>query len=58
MTDRVNRQSEAFNEALDYCKIFGLDWKKHIEPKVEKKEITGYYILDETRSTAVKTIYL
>lgn len=58
MRDRVNRQSEAFREALWYCRHFGLDWKKHIEPKVERSEIIGYYVIDSTRSTAVKTILM
>lgn len=58
MKDRINRQSEAFKEALEYCKIFGLNWRTNIQPKIEAKEITGYYVLDETFSTTVKTIHL
>lgn len=58
MTDRIKRQQEAFRQALWYCRILGLDWKNHIEPKIEKNEIVGYYVLDETRSTTVKIILL
>lgn len=62
MKDRINRQSEAFREALDYCKILGLDWHHHVYPKIEKRagidEITGFYVLDETRSTTVKTVMI
>lgn len=60
MRNRIDRQSEAFREALDYCRLFGLDWRRHIQPKTEKRngisEITGYYILDESMSTTLKTI--
>lgn len=56
MTNRINRQSEAFQTALDYCKIFGLDWRRHIEPKIKDKHVVGYYVIDETRSTTVATV--
>lgn len=58
MKDRVNRQSEAFKTALDYCKIWGLDWRYHIIPKVENREIVSYHVLDETKSTTVKTVII
>lgn len=58
MRDRINRQSEAFNEALWYCKHYGLDWRKHIEPKIERNEVVGYWVLDESLSTTLKTIHL
>ena len=60
MTNRIDRQPEAFREALWHCKHQGLDWRRHIQPKTEKRngisEITGYYILDESMSTTLKTI--
>jgi hypothetical protein len=58
MTDRIKRQDEAFREALWCCRLYGLNWRNHVIPKIEKKEITGYYVLDETRSTAIKTIMM
>lgn len=60
MKDRIDRQPAAFREALWYCVHNGLNWRNHIIPRTEKKagisEVTGYYVLDETMSTAVKTI--
>lgn len=58
MVDRISRQQKAFAEALWYCRAWGLDWRTHIEPKIESKEITGYYVLDETRSTTVATVQI
>lgn len=58
MTDRIKRQSEAFKEALEYCKIFGLNWRTNIQPKIERNEVVAYHVLDETMSTTVKTIHL
>lgn len=58
MVDRVNRQQKAFAEALWHCRAWGLDWRTHIEPKIENKEITGYYVLDETRSATVATVII
>lgn len=58
MTDRLNRQQKAFAEALWYCHAWGLNWKTNIEPKVEKREIVAYYVLDETRSTTVAIVEL
>lgn len=58
MVDRVNRQQKAFAEALWHCRAWGLNWRTHIEPKIENKEITGYYVLDETRSTTVATVII
>jgi hypothetical protein len=52
------RQQKAFELALWYCRAYGLNWKLHIRPVIENKEIIGYYVLDETKSTTVKTIYL
>lgn len=58
MVDRISRQQKAFAEALRCCRAWGLNWRTNIEPRVEGNEITGYHILDETRSTTVKTITL
>ena len=58
MTNRINRQSEAFKAALGYCKIFGLDWRRHIEPKINDREIVGYFVTDETYTTTVATVML
>lgn len=58
MVDRVNRQQKAFAEALWYCRAWGLNWRTNIKPKIESKEITGYYVLDETRSTTVATVQI
>ena len=58
MTNRVARQSEAFKTALSYCNTYGLDWKEHIMPKYENREIVGFYVLDETKSTTVATVML
>ena len=58
MTNRVAKQSEAFGKALKYCKVYGLDWKEHIYPKIDDKEIIGFYVLDETKSTTVATVML
>ncbi len=46
----------AFLEALEYCRIWGLDWKTSVKPKFKDKALTGYYVIDETGSTAVTTI--
>ena len=56
--NRIERQTEAFNEALEYCRIYGLDWRNHIEVMIKDKQIVGYYVLDETFSTAIKTIII
>ena len=58
MTDRVNRQQKAFEEVLWHCRAWGLNWRTSIEPKIEQKEIIGYYVLDETRSTTVATVMI
>ena len=58
MVDRIERQQRAFAEALWHCRAWGLNWRTNIEPKIENKEITGYYVLDETRSTTVATVQI
>ena len=58
ITNRVERQGLAYNEALEYCRIYGLDHKENIVPKINNNEISGYYVLDETLSTTVATINL
>ena len=54
--NRIDRQAAAFNEALEYCRIYGLDWRNHIEVMIKDKQIVGYYVIDETFSTAVARI--
>lgn len=58
MTNRINRQSEAFRTALDYCRFFRFDWRRHIEPKTNEREIVGHFIIDETYTTTVATVML
>ncbi len=58
LNNRIARQSEAFRNALDYCRIYGLDWHTNIKPMIENSEIIGYYVIDETFSTSVKTIMI
>ena len=54
--NRIDRQAAAFNEALEYCRIYGLNWRNHIEAMIKDKQIVGYYVIDETFSTAVARI--
>ena len=56
MKTRVERQSDAFKEALELCYLYGLNWREHIIPKTFKNTTVGYYILDETKSTVIETI--
>ena len=58
ITNRIQRQQKAFELALWYCRVYGLNWRLHIIPVIENKEIVGYYVLDETKSTTVKVVYL
>ncbi len=58
MTNRIERQTEAYNEALETCRLHGLDWRNHIEAMIKDKQIVGYYVIDETFSTAVARIML
>ena len=58
MVDRIERQQRAFAEALWHCRAWGLNWRTNIEPRIERKEITGYYVLNETRSTTVATVQI
>ena len=56
MKTRVQRQSDAFKDALEACYLYGLSWKEHIMPKTFKNTTIGYYVLDETKSTVIETI--
>lgn len=47
---------DAFLEALEYCRIWGLDWKTNIKPKFKNKALVGYYVIDETGTTTVANI--
>ena len=48
--------TEAFSEALWYCRVFGLNWKNHIVPVKKDGVLAGYYVIDETGSTIVAKI--
>ena len=54
--NQIIRHRDAFIKALDVCRIHGLDWKKSIIPIKNNKKITGFWVLDETLSTAIKII--
>ena len=56
--NRLDRQAAAFNKALEYCNIYGLYWRDHIVVVKKDKQIVGYYVLDETFSTAIKKIII
>ena len=56
MSNNIRGMSEAFNEALEYCRIYGLNWKEHIKPMIKNKQLKGYYVIDETGSTTVARI--
>lgn len=64
MNSKLKRQIAAYNTALEYCRIYGLP-KENIVPKVKRARwtwnrnrvyLTGYYVLDATGTTTVKTI--
>ncbi len=55
---RLKRREEAFNQALEVCRDHGLNWRTNIQPIIKKKQIAGYYVLDETFSTAIKKIII
>lgn len=52
----IDDVGSAFVEALEICRLHGLDWKEHVMPKYENRKIVGYYVLDETRSTTITTV--
>ena len=52
----IEYHRKAFIQALDVCRLHGLDWKKSIIPIKNDKKITGFWVLDETLSTAIKII--
>lgn len=58
MTNRIDRQKVAFNEALEVCRLHGLDWRNHIETIIKENAVVGYYVIDETFSTTVARIEL
>ena len=47
---------QAFTEAMEWCKDYGLNWRKHVQPIIEKGQVQGYHVIDETFSTTIKTI--
>ena len=54
--NNIVETEKAFNEALELCRLHGLVWRDHIIPKRDNGKIVGYYVLDETKSTAVATV--
>ena len=46
----------AFLEALEYCRIYGLNWKTNVKPIIKDNQLKGYYVIDETGSTTVARI--
>lgn len=56
--NRIERQSNAFKKALDYCQLYGVDWHTNIQPIIENKEIIGYWVIDETFSTTVAEVLI
>lgn len=54
--ERILAHRYAVLTALQYCRIYGLRWKKHILPKKDNGRLVGFYILDETMTTTVATV--
>lgn len=54
--NRIEEHRKAIRQALDVCRMYGLDWKKSIIPVKEKNKIIAFWVLDETLSTAIKII--
>lgn len=48
----------AFIEALDVARLNGLNWRDYVRPKFENDILVGYYVLDETKSTTIRTIMI
>ena len=47
---------QAFTEAMEWCKVHGLNWRRHVQPIFKNGQVQGYHVLDETFSTVIKTI--
>jgi len=47
-------QKQAFASALEYCRIYGLDWRKNMQSIIENNEIKGYRIMNENNETVTK----
>lgn len=56
MKTRFDKIRDSFNEATEYCELCGLNWREHMYPLFKNGMVAGYYVLDETKSTTVKTI--
>ena len=54
--DNFDEIRNAFIEALEYCEIYGLDWKTNVKPIFKDGWLKGYYVIDETFSTTVARI--
>lgn len=51
-TYNLDDVKRCFEDALWYCTHIGVDWREHIQPMVRDKMMVGYFVLDETKSTA------
>ena len=49
---------DAFNEGVEYAYLYGLDWRRHMQPFFENGCIAGYYVLDETKSTIIRKVMI
>ncbi len=47
---------QALTEAIKWCKVYGLNWRRHVQPIFKNGQIAGYYVIDETFSTTIKKI--
>ncbi len=48
----------AFIEALEIARLNGLNWRDYVRPKFENDRLVGYYVLDETKSTTIRTVMI
>lgn len=55
MKTKFDQTKEAFNKATEYCYLYGLNWREYIRPFFKNGIVVGYHVLDETKSTAIKT---
>ena len=49
---------DAFNEAMEECYLYGLNWREHMKPFHKNGQIAGYYVLDETKSTIIRKVMI
>jgi len=56
--NRIQRQSKAFKKSLDYCKLYGVNWRTNIQPMIKNNQMIGYWIIDDTFSTTVAEVLI